>query len=134
MSAQAEVVLKAHEALNAGDIDAVVAVCDSAVRLDMSDRVLNPAIYEGHDGIRSFYAEVMEVWESFTWEPTGLREVGELVLAEVHSRGRGRGSGLELDRRAALLWHVEEGKVLSIVFYRDSARGLAAAEGNAAGR
>jgi ketosteroid isomerase-like protein len=133
MSAQTEVVLKAHEALNAGDIDAVVALCDSAVRLDMSDRVLNPAVYEGHEGIRRFYAEVLEIWESFTWEPTRLHEIGRLVLADVHSRGKGRGSGLELDRDAAMLWHVEGGKVRSIVFYRDSARGHAAAETGARG-
>jgi ketosteroid isomerase-like protein len=131
MSAQTEVVLKAHAALNAGDMDALVALCDSAVRLDMSDRVLNPAVYEGHDGIRRFYAEVLEIWETFTWEPTRLHEVGGLVLAEVHSRGKGRGSGLELDRDAALLWRVEGGKVVSIVFYRDLARAHAAAEGNA---
>jgi ketosteroid isomerase-like protein len=132
MSAQTEVVLQAHEALNAGDIDAVAALCDRAVRLDMSDRVLNPAVYEGHEGIRRFYAEVMEIWESFTWEPTELHQVGRLVLADVHSRGKGRGSGLTLDRQAALLWHVERGKVLSIVFFRDAARARAAAEKDAA--
>jgi ketosteroid isomerase-like protein len=131
VSAQTEVVMKAHEALNAGDIDALVALCDSAVRLDMSDRVLNPAVYEGHEGIRRFYTEVLEIWESFTWEPTRLHEVGRLVLAEVHSRGKGRGSGLELDRDAALLWHVEDEKVVSIVFYRDLARAHAAAESDA---
>jgi len=131
MSAQTEIVLRAHEALNAGDIDAVVALCDSAVRLDMSERVLNPAVYDGPEGIRRFYAEVLEIWESFTWEPTRLHEVGRFVLVDVHSRGKGRGSGLELDRDAALLWHVEDGKVLSIVFYRDSAKGHAAAESSA---
>jgi ketosteroid isomerase-like protein len=75
----------------------------------------------------------MEVWESFTWEPTQLREVGELVLADVRSWGKGRGSGVELERHAAMLWRVEGGKVLSIVFYRDSAKARAAAEGHAAG-
>jgi uncharacterized protein len=133
MSARIEVVRQAQEALSAGDIDALVAFCDPAVRLDMSDRVLNPAVYEGHDGIRRFYAEVMEVWESFTWEPTELRELGELVVALIHSRGKGRGSGLELDRLAAMLWHVDGGKVRSITFYRDSAKGLAAASTHAGG-
>ena len=133
MSARTELVQRAHEALNAGDIDALVALCDSAVLLDMSDRVLNPAVYEGHDGIRRFYSEVMDVWESFTWEPTGLHEFGELVLAEIHSRGKGRGSGLELDRHAALLWRIETAQVLSITFYRDAQKGRAAAEAHAGG-
>ena len=127
MSARAEVVQKAHDALNAGDVEALVSLCDPGVRLDMSDRVLNPAVYESHDGIRSFYAEVMEVWESFTWEPTDLHEAGDLVLVEIHSRGKGRGSGLALDRHAAMLWRVEEGQVVSITFYRDAQKGHAAA-------
>jgi ketosteroid isomerase-like protein len=132
MSARTEVVQKAHEALNAGDVETLVSLCDSAVRLDMSDRVLNPAVYDGHEGIRRFYAEVMEVWESFTWEPTELCEIGELVVAEIYSRGKGRGSGLALDRQAAMVWRVGEGKVLSITFFRHPERAHAAAGTHAA--
>ena len=52
MSAKAEIVRRAHQALNDGDIEALVTVCDAQFRLDMSDRVLNPEVYDGHDGIR----------------------------------------------------------------------------------
>jgi hypothetical protein len=47
-----EIVERAHQALNSGDIDALVGLCDDEFRLDMSDRVFNPAVYEGHAGIR----------------------------------------------------------------------------------
>jgi ketosteroid isomerase-like protein len=85
----------------------------------MSDRVLNPAVYEGHEGIRRFVAEVHEAWEKFTWEPEELIESGDLVLALISSTGRGRGSGLELDRRAAMLWRVPAGRAVSLQFFRD---------------
>jgi ketosteroid isomerase-like protein len=127
MSARTELVQNAHDALNAGDVEALIALCDSAVHLDMSDRVFNPAVYDGHDGLRRFYAEVMEVWESFTWEPREMSEVGELVVAEIRSRGKGRGSGLALDRDAAMVWRVGEGKVLSIIFFRNPQSAHAAA-------
>jgi ketosteroid isomerase-like protein len=52
-----EIVRRAHEALNAGNIDELVSLCHQDFQLDMSDRVLNPATYEGHDGIRQFYSE-----------------------------------------------------------------------------
>jgi hypothetical protein len=65
-----ETVRRAHEALSAGEIEALVALCDPGFRLDMSDRVFNPAAYDGHEGIRAFYREVMDVWESFTWDVT----------------------------------------------------------------
>jgi ketosteroid isomerase-like protein len=132
MPVRTEVVQKAHEALNVGDLETLVSLCDPAVRLDMSDRVLNPAVYDGHEGIRRFYAEVMEVWESFTWDPTALSEIGELVVVEIHSRGKGRASGLALDRHAAMVWRVGEEKVLSITFFRDPERAHAIARSHSA--
>lgn len=122
-----EVVRRAHEALNSGDIDGLIALCDSDFRLDMSDRVFNPAVYDGHDGLRSFYGEVMDVWESFTWEPTEFEEHDGLVVALLQSIGKARGSGVELDRRSAMVWRVDGGKALSLTFYRDPAEAFAAA-------
>jgi 3-hydroxy-9,10-secoandrosta-1,3,5(10)-triene-9,17-dione monooxygenase reductase component len=119
MSRRVETIRRAHEALNSGDVDGLVAVCDSSFRLDMSDRVLNPAVYEGHEGIRQFVAEVHEAWETFTWEPEELVESGDLVLALIRSTGRGRGSGVELDRHAAMLWTVPAERAVSLRFFRD---------------
>ena len=122
-----EIVRRAHEALNAGDMDALVALCDPSFRLDMSDRVFNPAVYDGHDGIRAFYAEVMDVWESFTWEVTEIEKHEGLIVAFLESTGKARGSGLELDRRSAMVWRVDAGTAMSLTFYRDPAEALAAA-------
>ena len=119
MSRRVETIRRAHEALNSGDVEGLVAICDPSFRLDMSDRVLNPAVYEGPEGIRQFVAEVHEAWETFTWEPEELVESGELVLALIRSTGRGRGSGLELDRQAAMLWTVPAERAVSLRFFRD---------------
>jgi len=120
-------VRRAHEALNRGDMDALTSICDPEFLLDMSDRVLNPATYEGHEGIRRFYEEVNEVWESFTWEPLEITELERGIVAVIHSRGLGRGSGLELDRRAAMVWRVDANQALSVTFYRDPAVAMKAA-------
>ena len=69
--------------------------------------MFNPAVYEGHDGIRAFLSEVREVWETFTWEPIEVTEYDEVVAVIVRSTGKARGSGLELDRRAAMLWEID---------------------------
>ena len=122
-----ETVRRAHEALNAGEIDALVALCDPGFQLDMSDRVFNPAVYHGHEGIRAFYAEVMDVWERFTWEVTEVEEREGVIVAFLESTGKARGSGLELDRRSAMVWRVDEGEAMSLTFYRDPAEALAAA-------
>jgi ketosteroid isomerase-like protein len=118
------IVRRAHEALNSGDIDALVALCDEGFRLDMSDRIFNPAVYEGHDGIRRFYSEVRDVWERYVWEPEELIEAGPHVVALIRSTGRGRGSGVEVNREAAMVWSVREGRAIALRFFRDRGEAL----------
>ena len=126
----AQTVRRAHEALSAGDIDALIALCSPDFRLDMSDRVFNPAVYEGHEGIRAFHREVMEVWESFTWEVTEIEEHDGVVVALLRSTGKARASGMELDRQSAMVWRIDGGSAMSLTFYRDTAEALAAARGS----
>jgi ketosteroid isomerase-like protein len=127
MSSQnAEIVRRAHAALNSGDVDALVALCDAKFRLDMSDRVFNPAVYEGHDGIRRFYAEVRDVWASYVWEPEELIEAGHEVVALLRSTGKGRGSGAEVEHQTAMVWSVREGRAVALRFFRDRSDALRA--------
>jgi ketosteroid isomerase-like protein len=117
----------AYEALNRGDIEAVVDLCEPDFELDMSERVFNPATYEGHDGLRRFYREVREVWEEFRWEPEDLYGAGDRVVALLHSHGRGRGSGVEIDRHVGMVWTVREGRASALHFYLDPDEALKAA-------
>ena len=121
-----EVVWRAHEALNVGDIDELLTLCHPEFQLDMSDRVLNPATYQGHDGIRQFYSEVQEVWERYVWEPEELRDEGDVVVALLRTQARGRASGVEIDRNTAMVWTVRGGKALSLRFYREPEKALEA--------
>jgi ketosteroid isomerase-like protein len=122
-----EIVRRAHQALNDGDMDALVALCDAEFRLDMSDRVFNPAVYTGYDGIWRFYWEVRDVWEAYVWEPEELLEAGDKVVALLRSSGRGRGSGVEVERRTAMVWTVREGRATALRFFRDRNDALVAA-------
>src|SRR2546428_11448518 len=88
-SQNVEIVRRAHEALNSGDMDTLVVLCDAAFRLDMSDRIFNPAVYEGHGGIRRFYSEVRDVWEVYVWEPQEFIETRSEVVALLRSIGTG---------------------------------------------
>ena len=119
-----EIVRRAHEALNSGDVDALIALCDSRFRLDMSDRVFNPAVFEGHEGIRRFHSEVRDVWESYVWEPEELIDAGCDVVALLRSRGRGRGSGVEVDRETAMVWSVRDGRATALRFFRNRGEAL----------
>lgn len=123
----AKLVRQAFDRLNRGDVEGVVELCDQGMHIDMSERVFNPAVYDGHDGIRRFYADVMEVWESYEWEVEGTRISGDEIVAMLHCVGRGGGSGLEIDWRVAWNWTVRDGRAISLRFYRDRDRALEAA-------
>ncbi len=127
MSVRTDIVRRAHDALNRGDAEGLAALCAPDFRLDMSDRVFNPEVYSGHDGIRRFMAEVHEVWETFTWEPTEVTETEDVVLVLVHSVGHARGSGLDIDRNSAMLWRIPEETLLALTFYRDQSAARRAA-------
>jgi ketosteroid isomerase-like protein len=122
-----ELVQRALAALNAGDIEEFLTICDRDFELDMSDRVFNPSTYRGHEGIRQFHAEVLEVWEHYAWKPEQLVEEGNRVVALLHTTGKGRGSGLEVARQTAMIWTVRGDKAVSLRFYRDQNRALEAA-------
>jgi len=125
-----ELVTRAHQALNRGDIDALVGMCADEFRLDMSDRIFNPAVYDGHDGIRRFYAEVREVWEIYVWEPEQLVEASPgVVVALLRSTGRGRESGAEVERETAIVWSVHGGRLTALRFCRDRDEALEQAAG-----
>jgi ketosteroid isomerase-like protein len=118
------IVRRAQNHLNEGEIDQLIALCDPGFELDMSARTFNPETYRGHDGIRRFYGEVREVWEEFRWEPLDVLAAQDRVVVLLHSHGRGRGSGLEMARDAAMVWTVRDGRAVSLRFYTDQAEAL----------
>jgi len=122
-----EIVGLAHERLNEGDVEGLISLCDGDFELDMTARVLNPKMYRGHEGIRAFYREVSDVWEEFRWEPLRFSEAADKVVVLLHSHGRGRGSGLEMARDAAMVWTVREDRAVSVRFYIDQAEAVEAA-------
>jgi len=122
-----DLVRRLHERLNGANIEGMVELCEPGFRLDMSERVFNPETYEGHDGIRRFYADVRAVWQHYRWDPEELFDAPPHVVALVHAQGRGRGSGLEVDRRVAMLWTLRRGRATALRLYLDSKKALEAA-------
>jgi ketosteroid isomerase-like protein len=100
---------------------------DPSVRLDLSERVFNPAVYEGYEGIMQWRADVGEVWEAYWSEPEEYYDGDEVVVAFIRERGRGKGSGIEIDRRTAFLCTLRAGKLTEIRLYLDRDRALRAA-------
>ena len=88
---------------------------------------LNPAVYEGHDGIRRFAADLDEVWDEFRTEPIEFIDVGETVVVSHRVHARGKGSGVEVELPSSSLYMLRNRKVTAIRMYREHADALEAA-------
>jgi ketosteroid isomerase-like protein len=101
---------------------------DPAVRLDLSERVFNPAVYEGYEGVLRWRADVGDVWESYRSEPEEFFDGDEVVVVFTRERGRAKGSGIEVDQHpTALLCRLRGRRVSEIRLYHDRERALQAA-------
>ena len=75
-----EVVRRVYDATLHGETERVIELLDPRIRLDMSERVFNSAVYEGHEGSRRFFAEIDEVWDDFRADPLEFIDAGENVV------------------------------------------------------
>jgi ketosteroid isomerase-like protein len=126
-----EVVRRFVEALpraeRTDDWQPVFAELDPDVEIDDLDISLDTEHYRGHDGVRKWIGVWMESWESWSLEDIEVRSVGEdraIGLFLVHAKGRG--SGIELSRRDALVCKLRAGKIEEVAYYNDQQQALEA--------
>ena len=69
----------------------------------------------------------MESWESWTLEDVQVRSVGEdRAIGLFLVRAKGKGSGIELSRRDALVCTLRAGKIEKGTYYNDQQEALKA--------
>jgi ketosteroid isomerase-like protein len=123
-----EIVRRSLETWSGGDIEGLIETMDPEVRFDLSERVFNPGVYEGHDGFRRFVQEVDEVWEDFRIEPLEFIDAGEdKVVVSYLVRGRGKGSGVDVELPSTSVYTLRDGKLIEARMYRDHEKALEAA-------
>jgi ketosteroid isomerase-like protein len=122
-----EIVRRGYEALNRGDVEGMIETTEPHARWDLSERVFNPAVYEGHDGIRRFIEEIDEVWDHFRLEPLEFIDAGDKVVVSHLVRGRGKGSGVDVELPSTSVYTLRNGKVTGSRMYREHNKALEAA-------
>jgi ketosteroid isomerase-like protein len=121
-----EVVRGTFDAFQARDLDAFLNHMDPDV--EYHSLILEvEGVYHGHDGIRSWWEDVLSVFPDWSPRIVEAREVGDRVLSRVRAEGSGTGSGIALDRD---IWHVAEvrdGRLKASAFFRTEQEALEAA-------
>jgi ketosteroid isomerase-like protein len=120
-----EVVRRMYEAFHGGDVEEALAYFDADVFADQSRR-LGGGISRGREELRQSLTEWMGTFEAYREEIDEIRGLGNLVFAALTQHGRGRGSGVEVQTRFALLYEVCDGKITSLVMYPNPGEALGA--------
>ena len=121
-----EVVRGSHEAFRRRDFDAFVDYMDHDI--EFSSLVLEvEGTYRGHDGIRSWWNDILAVFPDWQPQVEDAREVGGRVVLRVRAEGSGTGSGIDVDRDIWQVAEVRDGRLTAWRFFRSEDEALAAA-------
>jgi ketosteroid isomerase-like protein len=87
----------AYDAISRMDADALVSLCDVAVKFESRITAVEAETYEGHDGVRRYIANLAEAFEHIDVKQFDRVERAGRVVATNRFRARGRASGVEVE-------------------------------------
>jgi ketosteroid isomerase-like protein len=119
-----------YDARNRGDVEAVLAECDPDVEWHPHLANLGGKPIFGHAGLREYLASLKQDWQSFHHEPEEFFDLGDKVVAFLHTSARGKSSGIDIDVRVGHVLTFKNEKVLRSVTYLDRDQALSAAREN----
>lgn len=120
-----ELVREAIDAMNRGDLEWLIAHAAPDIEIRSRGVADEPVRYTGVAGIRENFRDMAEIWQSIEAVPEDVREHDDRVIAIVNRRLRGRGSGITVEDRIAIVFQVRDGLARRIWAYRDVGEALA---------
>jgi ketosteroid isomerase-like protein len=121
-----EVVRQMYEAFHRRNAEASLAHFDPEVMVDMSRRG-EGGIGRGREELAQIIGEWVAEWEDWREEIEEMRDLGSQVYVVAVQRGRGKGSGIEVEARYGVLYEFRGDKISRMTGYRDPEEGLEAA-------
>jgi uncharacterized protein len=116
-----------YEALAAGDLEAVLALLDPDVSVEVyTGRPDLPEVLHGHKGFLENLQGLTDVFEDIEIEPDEFIDVGEHLVVPIYVTGHGRASGIKVESRVVHIWTIGDGKVTRFRVYESRERALEA--------
>jgi ketosteroid isomerase-like protein len=82
--------------------------------------------YHGYEGALRWLEDWGAAWADWSIEPEEFIDAGDSVAVLIRMRAEGRGSGIPLDRRDALVYEVRSGVIRRIDYYNNRHEALKA--------
>jgi ketosteroid isomerase-like protein len=124
-----ELVRQVYKGWSRGDFSQIEAF-DPEVDFEMVDWPHQTRARGIEDMWRTWLA-TLSAWDDFRAVPTDYVDCGRNVLVINHIQGSGKESGAEVSAETATVWTVEDGRVVRLALYWDTAKAREAAEGQA---
>lgn len=107
----------AYEALNDGDVEGALAPLEQDAEWHEISALPEAGAYRGRAEISALLAGFLESWDDLRQEIEDIVVADDQVGLFIHLRARGRGSGVEVDRRYAHVWTMREGRGVRVDAY-----------------
>ena len=121
-----EIMRASLDALAANDVEAFLPFSDPEIQFEAQLSALQ-GTYEGHDGVRAFYADAWESLRVAQIDCPDIHDLGDRVLAIGTFHIGGTGSGIEAEAPFAILATFRDGLVTHLKDYSDKDQALEAA-------
>ena len=106
-----EIVRRMYQAFHSGDVD----------------RGSVTEVGKGPEHVNAVVASWVGAWDEWREEIEEMRDVGSRVLVLSVQRGRGKGSGVEVEARYAMLYDVHGGRITTMRMFGSVAQAFEAA-------
>jgi ketosteroid isomerase-like protein len=112
--------------LNEEGVEGILAEIDPQATADVSNsEAPDRGVYHGHAGWRTYMQNRSEAFDEVQFEILELIDVPpDKVISVGRMQGRGRGSGIDVESHATVLWTVKGGKVGAMKLYQTRAEAL----------
>ncbi len=114
-----------YEAFHGWEVAGALLQFDPEVAVDVSRRI-DGEVGRGHEDLTRIIADWLGAFEEWREEIEEIRDLGDQVYVVATQRGRGKGSGLDIETRYAVLYGVQGGKITRMTLYGDPAEALEA--------
>ena len=115
-----EVIQQAYEAWSSRDIEALLDLVhpDAEARPILGANI-GSSVYRGKDGLRAWFKDLHQEWETFETRVTGVEERGDCALLTIQVHARGRASGVVIDGELFHLVKFCDGLIVRLDAFQD---------------
>jgi ketosteroid isomerase-like protein len=118
-----EVVWGCFEAFREGNYEAAMQALAPDVEYDLT-HFPEGNVYHGHDGVREAFRLWLGAWDEYRQEIVEVIPSGDKVLVVGREIGRGKGSGVEVERGIFAVWTMDAGRAMRIRFFNSREEAL----------